>query len=170
MAVSAPSTVGSYGVDKSWKVDFAGSAGNPSFTKTFDKLVDWTESDDPAVRYYSGHAVYSNTFALGDNDLAGSRVTLDLGEVMVLATVKVNDSDAGGVWTFPYRLDISGFVRPGVNTLEVTVYNNWRNRLIADEKLPMEERRTWTNIQPWSVDDALQRSGLLGPVEIKVEH
>jgi hypothetical protein len=151
-------------------VDFAESAGNPSFTRSYDNLVDWTESDDPAVRYYSGNAVYSNTFTLGDNDLSGGRVTIDLGEVMVLATVKVNGRDAGGAWTFPYRLDITEFVNPGVNTLEVTVYNNWRNRLIADGKLPEKERQTWTNIQPWNADDELQSSGLLGPVEIKVEY
>ena len=168
--VSVPTKVESFGVDKSWTVDFAESAGNPSFTRSFDKLVDWTESDDPAVRYYSGNAVYSNIFTLGDNDLAGGRVTLDLGEVMVLASVKVNGNDAGGAWTFPYTLNITEFVNPGVNTLEITVYNNWRNRLIADEKLPEKERQTWTNIQPWKTDDELQSSGLLGPVEIKVEY
>ena len=168
--VSVPTKVDSFGVDKSWTVDFAESAGNPSFTKSFDKLVDWTESEDPEVMYYSGNAVYSNSFTLGDNDLTGGRVTLDLGEVMVLATFKVNGKDAGGAWTFPYTMDISDFVKPGVNTLEVTVYNNWRNRLIADEKLPEKERKTWTNIQPWNAEDELQSSGLLGPVEIKVEY
>ena len=167
-SVSVPSTGESLGVDGSWTVDFAESAGNPSFTRTFDTLSDWAGSDDPQVRFYSGKATYTNTFTVGDHYSKDARDILDLGEVMALATVKVNGKDAGGAWTFPYRLDITGLVNPGVNTLEITVYNNWRNRLIADEKLPPEQRLTWTNIQPWNADDELQSSGLLGPVMITI--
>ena len=147
-----------------WTVDFAASAGNPAFTRTFDNLTDWTEHADPAVRTYSGQAVYRNTFTVSQR---GS-VTLDLGEVMVLATVRVNGRDAGGVWTYPYRLDITDFVQDGENALEITVFNNWRNRLIADEALPEDQRGTWTNIQPFTAGDELQASGLLGPVTLSV--
>ncbi len=65
-----------------------------------------------------------------------------------------------------YWLDISDLVKEGENTLEITVYNNWRNRLIADESLPEAERKTWTNYQPFSAGDDLQSSGLLGPVTL----
>ena len=88
---------------------------------------------------------------------------------MVLGQVKVNGQDAGGVWTCPYRLDIGPWVKEGENTLEVTVYNNWRNRLIADESLPEAERKTWTNNHSWEADDELQSSGLLGPVTLEFE-
>ena len=111
--------------------------------------------------------MYKNTFTLETGK--GSRIFLDLGDVMVLASVRVNWKDAGGVWTFPYRLDISNLVKAEENTLEITVYNNWRNRLIADEKLPEEERKTWTNNQPYEAGDDLQPSGLLGPVTISVQ-
>jgi len=63
-------------------------------------------------------------------------------------------------------LAISDLVKEGENTLEITVYNNWRNRLIADESLPEAERKTWTNYQPFSAGDDLQSSGLLGPVTL----
>ena len=149
-------------VEKPWTVDFAPSAGNAGFTRTFETLSDWSQSTDPQVKYYSGHAVYKTQFSLP----ASSCVKLDLGEVMVVADVKVNGQPAGGVWTFPYKLDISRLVKEGENTLEVTVYNNWRNRLIADEALPEDKRGTWTNIQPWTASDELQTSGLLGPVSI----
>ena len=145
-----------------WTVEFAPSAGNPGFERSFSRLTDWSVDEDPAVKYYSGHAVYKTQFTLP----AASCVKLDLGEVMVVADVKVNGQPAGGVWTFPYRLDISGLVTEGENTLEVTVYNNWRNRLIADEALPEARRGTWTNIQPWTASDELQTSGLLGPVTL----
>ena len=151
-------------LDGPWTVEFAASAGNPAFTCTFDSLADWTQSADEAVRNYSGHAVYKNSFTL---PAAGKkRISLDLGEVMVLATVRVNGKDAGGVWTFPYRLDITDLVRKGSNELEITVFNNWRNRLIADERLPENQRGTWTNIQPFGAGDSLQPSGLLGPVSL----
>ena len=88
---------------------------------------------------------------------------LDLGGVMVLATVRVNGKEAGGVWTFPYRLDITEEVKEGENTLEITVYNNWRNRLVADRRLPEGERLTWTNYQPYD-------AGLLGLVTIETIH
>ena len=65
-----------------------------------------------------------------------------------------------------YRLDISDLVKEGENSLEITVYNNWRNRLIADERLPEAERKTWTNYQPYGAGDDLQSSGLLGPITL----
>ena len=149
-------------LDGPWTVDFAASAGNPAFSRTFERLEDWSLSSDPEVQYYSGNASYTTRFALP----SASRVSLDLGNVMVLAQVKVNGQTAGGVWTYPYRLDISPWVKEGENSLEITVYNNWRNRLIADERMPEAERKTWTNNQPWTADDPLQSSGLLGPVSI----
>mgnify|MGYP002852262554 CR=1 FL=1 len=148
-----------------WTVAFAPSAGNDGFTREFDTLEDWAESSDPAVKYYSGSATYTANFTLP----RASTVRLDLGKVMVLGSVKVNGEDAGGVWTNPYSLDISRYVKEGENSLEVTVYNNWMNRLIGDEKIPEAQRGTWTNIQPYGASDALQSSGLLGPVALFVE-
>ncbi|MBO6221907.1 MAG: glycoside hydrolase family 2, partial [Bacteroidales bacterium] len=168
---SATSGMSRIGMDRtSWKVDFDASAGNPAFSRTFSRLVDWTSEKDPAVRYFSGSALYTNTFTLKEKDVKGAHLTLDLGEAMVIASVKVNGKDAGGAWTFPYRLDIGSLVKEGGNILEIRVWNNWRNRLIADENLPADKRLTWTNIQPWKAGDELQSSGLLGPVEVIVEY
>ena len=164
-------SVKSIGMDNgAWKVDFDASAGKPAFSRIFTELTDWTASDDPEVKYYSGSALYINAFTLDGKDIQGSSVSLDLGEAMVMASVKVNGKDAGGAWTFPYKLEIGDLVKEGVNSLEIRVWNNWRNRLVADEKLPPEQRLTWTNIQPWNADDELQSSGLLGPVKISVTY
>ena len=152
-----------------WKVYFAPSAGKPSFTKSYTKLEDWTLAKDDDIKYYSGNATYSNSFILQKQPGKDAHVKLNIGEVMVLATVKINGHDAGGVWTHPYSLDITPYVRQGENRIEITVYNNWRNRLIADEKLLASERLTWTNIQPWSKTDELQHSGLLKPVSIEID-
>jgi hypothetical protein len=86
---------------------------------------------------------------------------------MVTAKVRINGVYAGGVWTDPYRLNITKLLKEGENTLEVEVANNWMNRLIGDRQLPEKDRPTWVNVNPWRADSPLQPSGLLGPVEIQ---
>ena len=163
-APAAPQKGNVMALEGPWTVEFAPSAGHPGFTCTFDGPVDWSRSEDPQLKYYSGKATYKMEFSLP----AVSYVKLNLGEVMVLADVKVNGEPAGGGWTFPYSLDITPLVKEGANMLEVTVYNNWRNRLIGDERLPEAQRGTWTNIQPWEAGDELQSSGLLENVTLEV--
>ncbi|MDR3340580.1 MAG: glycoside hydrolase family 2, partial [Candidatus Symbiothrix sp.] len=129
----------------------------------FPELKDWTLHDDEHIRYYSGTAIYKNTFAIKDkNDK--EKWYLDLGKVCVMAKVKINGQYAGGVWTPPYRLDITPFLQSGDNTLEIEVVNTWVNRLIGDQYLPAEERPTGAHINPWKVDSKLHPSGLIGPV------
>ena len=94
-------------------------------------------------------------------------ITLDLGKVMVMAKVKLNGQYIGGVWTPPYRLNITSGVKAGTNTLEVEVVNNWINRLIGNLNLPENERTTRTIINPWKKVTPLQSSGLIGPVTIQ---
>lgn len=46
---------------------------------------------------------------------------VDLGKVMVMGRVFLNGVCAGGTWTPPYRVDVSGLIREGRNVLEVEV-------------------------------------------------
>ena len=79
-------------------------------------------------------------------------------------------------WKPPYIADITDQVKEGKNKLEVSVTNLWINRLIGDEKLPQEERKTSTNLvnetrygkltKP-DADMYLRVSGLLGPVSVQ---
>ena len=148
-----------------WKVAFEEGRGGPEGVVTFDSLQDWTTSSDPKVKYFSGTAVYTSTFKL--KKLPSEPVYIDLGKVMVMARVKVNGENVGGVWTAPYRLNISDFLKKGENTLEVEVVNCWRNRLIGEkEVIPESERFTFQTSTYLSKDDELQSSGLLGPVRL----
>ena len=98
---------------------------------------------------------------------AKSHIVLDLGQVQVLAQVKLNGQDLGIRWTPPYRVDITGAVQAGENTLEVSVVNLWPNRMIGDQFLPLEQRYTSSTWNPFTKASPLLESGLLGPVTLQ---
>lgn len=147
-----------------WQVSFEPGKRGPEGTITMQQPEDWSQSSDNRLKYYSGKAFYKNTFTLASTPQ--KPVYIDLGKVMVMAKVKINGQYAGGVWTNPYRLNVTEFLKQGENTLEVEVANNWMNRLIGDQQLPEKERPTWVNVNPWRADSKLQVSGLLGPVQL----
>lgn len=155
-----------YTVDTPWTVTFEAGKRGPEQPVVWPQLMDWSNSEDNSIKYFSGHAVYETTFTL--EELPQKRnLYVDLGNVMVMAKVILNGQYAGGVWTAPYRLNVTDYLKKGENKLEVTLANNWQNRLIGDQLLPAEQRPTWTTINPWKADSPLQSSGLLGPVEIQ---
>ena len=148
-----------------WQITFEKGKRGPETPVTFNSLTDWKNSGDERIRYFSGEAVYSTNFVL--DKVPAKALYIDLGKVMVMAKVKLNGQYVGGVWTTPYRLNVTDYLRKGENRLEITVVNNWQNRLIGDQHLPENERPTWTPVNPWKADSPLQSSGLLGPVEIQ---
>jgi hypothetical protein len=86
-----------------------------------------------------------------------------------VARVALNGTDLGVSWRPPYRVVLGDAAKAGINTLEITVINSWRNRVMADEKLAVERRITRTNIRvqhsgrfQWHPEP----SGLLGPVRL----
>ena len=154
-----------YSVDTPWKVTFEAGKRGPEAPVVWSQLTDWMNSENDSIKYFSGQAVYETAFTLGE--LPQKSLYLDLGHVMVMAKVTLNGQYVGGVWTFPYRLNVTEYLKKGENKLEITVVNNWQNRLIGDQHLPEDQRPTWTTINPWKADSPLQSSGLLGPVEIQ---
>lgn len=149
----------------SWDVAFDTSWGGPDHV-VFGQLQDWSLSDDPRIRYYSGKAVYTKEFNF--KAVPGGAVYLDLGIVKNIARVAVNGKDLGIVWTAPWQIDISSALRAGSNQLRIEVINLWPNRLIGDSGLPPEKRLTHTNIV-FKSDAPLLSSGLLGPLTLKWE-
>src|ERR1035438_2613308 len=168
-----------------WSVRFSPAWGGPA-QATFEKLISWSSHADPAIKYYSGTAVYSAAFELPKTLLKGDRrLYLDLGRVEVMAEVKVNGKHFPLLWKPPYRLDVTAATRAGQNTIEVTVVNLWPNRLIGDEQLPEDSERnpdgtlkswppwllagkpsptgryTFSMWRLWKKNDALLESGLI---------
>jgi hypothetical protein len=89
-----------------------------------------------------------------------------LGSLRELAEVKVNGQFCGITWSPPFRVDITGAVKPGANKLEIAVVNFWPNRIIGDASLPPDQRLTQTNIRNLKANTPLMESGLFGPVQI----
>ncbi|MDR3251516.1 MAG: glycoside hydrolase family 2 [Tannerella sp.] len=154
-----------YTVNTPWTVVFEAGKRGPENPVVFDKPTDWKNSTDDKIRYFAGEAVYSTTFKI--EKLPSKELYIDLGKVMVMAKVSLNGQYVGGVWTTPYRLNVTDYLKEGDNRMEVTVVNNWQNRLIGDSQLPEQHRPTWTTVNPWKATSPLQSSGLLGPVEIQ---
>jgi hypothetical protein len=176
-------------ISGAWDLTFPPNWGAPPQV-TFDKLMSWTDSTDPGVKYFSGTATYAKEIDIASSDLgAGHSLWLDLGRVKNLAEVSLNGRSLGILWKPPFRVDITGATHPGKNKLEIKITNLWPNRLIGDEQLPDDRewngkrlrawpqwvldgkpsptgRFTFTTWHHWTKDDALLESGLLGPVRL----
>ncbi|MDR1595200.1 MAG: glycoside hydrolase family 2 [Prevotellaceae bacterium] len=153
-------------INTPWTVTFESDSikRGPSGQVVFDKLQSWSQNEDERIRYYSGTAIYTNTFTLTDKPEGD--IHINLGKVGMMAKVKINGKYVGGVWTDPYRIDISEVVTSGENTLEVEVVNNWVNRLIGDSMVPENERILNYPFESW-MSKHLRESGLIGPVRIE---
>ena len=148
-----------------WNVVFNPTQRGPEQPVIFETLQDWTKNADERIRYFSGTATYNCKFnqkQLSKNE----QISINLGNLTAMAKVTLNGTYVGGVWTIPYLLDITKFIKKGENELKIEVVNTWINRLIGDSKLPAEQRPTWCPINPYKPESPLQPSGLFGPVQI----
>jgi len=128
-------------------------------------LISWSQHVDPAIRFYSGTAVYKNSFSWTAAD-TGKKIWLELDSLANIASVRVNGQECGILWTRPYRLDLTAAVHTGQNTIEISVTNTWANRLIGDQALPEEKRITRTTAPFRLKDKPLLPAGLLGEVKL----
>lgn len=171
-------------LNNAWGITFPKGWGAPD-SISFPKLISWTESENPGVRYFSGTASYNKNFEFKkDLPLNEFRIYLDLGFLKDISEVWLNGQPLGVKWAIPHRTDITDFTVEGQNSLRVDIANTWSNRLIGDGKI--KENYTKTNIlkgnpnlllhnyfkpnnikAPWA-EIPLRESGLLGPVTIQI--
>lgn len=150
-----------------WTAHFDTAWGGPGQV-SFDSLTSWTQSNTEGIKYYSGTAVYNNSFYLDKEKINRQwQVILDLNTVFNVAAVRINDGSEKILWKYPFSLDISPFVKPGENSLSIKVVNLWPNRIIGDQHLPPDKRYTHTNVIKFTKDYPLLPSGLIGPVVVK---
>ena len=149
-----------------WKVDFVNKKIGPDQPVVFEKLIDLGKNAADNIRFYSGTMVYTADFDLAQVP-DSKHVYIDLGEVKVIAHVKINGQEAGGIWMYPWTAEVTGMLKKGNNTVEIEVANLWRNRMILDSQLPEKERYTWTIVSDARLGETPPASGLMGPVTIK---
>ena len=111
-------------------------------------LGDWSKAS--TLECYSGGAWYRKTVTMPPDQARGA-VTLDLGRLVATAEVHVNGQLAGIRVAPPWRVDITKYINPGENRIEVLVFNTLANHYLT---IPTRYRGDLT-------------SGLLGPVTIR---
>jgi hypothetical protein len=152
-------------IDRSWNVSFDPKLRAPKNIE-FKTLTDWTLHPDNAIRYYSGTATYSCTFELKQKPTG--KLFLNLGTVEKMADIRINGKQAGSLWCYPYRIEITNLVQSGTNKLEIDITNAWLNRVKGDEIENRPDRITWTTMPTgWLKNEPLASSGLLGPVLVE---
>lgn len=159
-------------LETTWRVTFDGPNAPPPVETS--ELVSWTKW--PGAKYFSGRATYTTTFDFSPALPGGKsgRVRLRFEGVRECAVVTVNGKRVGALWTPPYALDITRFVRPGANTLQIVVANLPVNRVLG---LPDPDLRSlravYGNRFPAPEEKTLMKepapSGLIGRVALEKE-
>lgn len=157
-----------------WAVTFDPPRGTPE-SLALEQLASLDTQTDVNVKYYSGVTVYRSTLDVTADQAAldAGRLLLDLGAVHDFAEVSVNGVAIDTVlWRAPYRLDVSGHVKPGANDLEVRVTNLWWNRIVGDlqtgvvDKYAVSADGTRQNAK---ANSKTLPSGLVGPITLVSE-
>ena len=105
------------------------------------KLTSWTDSTIDGVKYFSGTATYSKTVKAPAAWFTSGAARLDRSGQGARHRRGEGEWQVGGlVWAPPYRVDVTGALKPGANKLEIAVTNEWTNRLIGDRLLPVNQR------------------------------
>jgi len=87
-------------------------------------LGDWSKVG--ILNNYSGGVRYQTTVDLTEDQIRG-KVEIDLGRVVATAEVHINGKKAGVRVAPPWKLDVSGLLKSGENSIEVLVYNTLAN-------------------------------------------
>ena len=187
----------SFEIEGSWDVEFL-KEHDYAGKHRFDHLLDWKDHPEENIKYYSGTAIYRNSFEWKDG-LADeqNQYIMELGNVKIVAEVFLNGVNLGVHRMDPFSMNISEALRQGANVLEIKITNQWSNKLIGDERfpfsfsgyklegnfpkgimmdwyvknqpLPSGERTTFCTAPFYRATDELMPSGLLGPVQIRVK-
>ncbi len=151
-----------------WRVEFDKDFGGPVQPVILKDLKSWSEQTDSMIKYYSGTAVYTQTFNW-NNEYKNKTTCLQFDFIYNIAAIKLNGIDCGILWTKPYQIEITKALKNGANELKIEVSNTWANRLIGDERLPVYKRVTWTTAPLRLAGKPLLPAGLIGKVVLIVK-
>ena len=140
-------SAGEKGLEQPAAFTVAGSAQRP--------LQSWLSM---GLRRFTGFVDYENEFQLESAD----DVTLDLGNVLHMAEVWINDQWAGERLWPPFVFDATPYVKPGKNKIRVRVGNLMVNEMGLKDDLDRLRHWGWSGTPP----DSCFEAGLFGPVKI----
>jgi len=123
-------------------------------------LPDWR--DVVPLRYSSSPGVYTTEAELPVLE-SGQTAELAVGWVHGAAEVKVNGSEAGVLLAPPFALDVSRWIQPGPNSIEITVIPALRNRFQGYANAGDGRYR-----QYGGKDNMLLPGGIRGPVSMEL--
>ncbi len=151
-----------------WHVAFEGpDAPKP---RDLSDLVSWTTW--PEAKFFSGQGIYTSSFEWKDAIPKSCRLRFE--SVREAGEVWINARSAGVVWMPPYEVQIAPLLKPGTNTIRVTVGNLTVNRFLG---LPDEDlrplRAAYRNRFPDPQEKRVMKepapSGLIGKVWLVTE-
>lgn len=152
-----------------WDLSFPANSGAPEKIE-IRTLQSWTNHSDAGVKYFSGTATYTKSINASKNWFQDDvKLVLDLGQVMDIAEVTINDKKLKISWKSPYSFDITNILKPGVNQLNIRITNQWTNRLLGDRDSQIKQKVLSPgseNIRFFGPQPPLRESGLIGPVSI----
>lgn len=79
--INLKSANSSLSLSDKWDIYFDTQWGGPAHVHV-DTLKSWTLFDNKGIKYYSGNAVYKKSFSVNANNLSGTKIVLDLGNVL----------------------------------------------------------------------------------------
>lgn len=148
-------------IDSEWDIYFNPIYGGIGKMHTHC-LFYWNQNENPAIRFYSGTAVYHTSFDWNHTD--ATIAWLQLKENNNWVIVYVNGKKAGSIWASPWNLDITPYLKQGKNELKLEVTNSWNNRAIGDLLHPSSRQLT-SNPQLFVTPESpLQDAGLSGEI------
>jgi hypothetical protein len=147
---------GTRNISKGWSVEFRHCHDGSVKNIQIDELKDLKEMPDFVS--FAGIVVYRNIINIENI----RNVILNLGKVYGTTELRVNEKNCGVKWYGRRIFDITGFLKSGINKIEIVVTTSMGNYMKSLTDNPIAQY--WTNeknkVQP------VQSMGLIGPVTI----
>jgi hypothetical protein len=153
-------------LDNTWDIEFFNKRTGEKIELKQHGLENWAESEDEQIRHFSGMITYKNDFDITELP-SGKNIYLSFENLFETASVSVNGKRLEReLWCKPFRIDITSYLKQGSNHLELKVSNSWKNKMIAQNEKPIEERELYYLY--YNGGNKLGPSGIWGNVVLKV--
>ena len=150
-------------ISKDWDVKLCHSLLHDTTSVFFDTLFDL--KDNERYQHFCGTIVYRKSIDHQGTDVARNVSTiLDLGLVEGVSELFVNGQSAGAQYFGRRIYDIGEHLQEGQNDIEIRVTTTMGNYLKTFSR--EENQTTWVYVNHPRRDQALQPTGMIGPVII----